>query len=333
MVYNKTSLVPRLVLLKKGKRGMSLDAYRIQYPDGKFFIDATTGRPALFARNAKDWNAMQVDVYGMKGSYSIDPSQDPEVKLGESLARSIEQGAAIGGAGFSIVAAPGISAAGRVAATALEESGATSAVNQLANRAALTSVTSGGGQESIALIGRERVLDYGARQAVETLGTTAAESGASTAGRAAQAGFLTAMAASRAKTHQKLETHFERDTGETYGPRGSMRRPLVPPPEPRTVPRVTPEEAAAKVKSRSGRFIVGTRESRAPVITLSDMRASVAAEQAQTRSGARIPSLADLYRSRGQKPPGVFQGNEVVNQQDRTYLENPPIQTSTTPLP
>lgn len=330
MVYNKTAAVPQLVLLKKGRKGMSLDAYRIQNPDGTFVMDPKTGRPALFARNAKDWNAMQADVYGMKGSYSIDPSEDPEAKLAESLAKAVEQGAALGGAGFSIVAAPAISTAGRVAATALEESGATSAVNQLANRAAMTSVTSGAGEESIALIGRERVLDYGARQAAETLGTTTAESGASTAGRAAQAGFLATMAASRAKTHQKLEKHFERETSHSYG---TMRRPLVPPPEPRTVPRVTPEEAAAKVRSRSDRLIVGTRESRAPVISLADMRASVAAEQAQTRSGVRIPGLADLYRSRGLKAPGVFQGNEVVGQEDRSYMGNPPIQTATTPLP
>lgn len=345
MVYNKTATAPQLVLLKKGRKGMSLDAYRVRNPDGGFVMDPNTGRPALFARNAKDWNAMQAEVFGMRGSYSIDPSGDPEAKLAESLAKSVEQGLAIGGAAGSIVLAPYIAAAGDVAGQAVARTGVGAlarAGETTATEGAVTStfqrgvdavrsatgqtLTQRGGQVGIEMT--ERGLQTGAATATNTLGTTTVETGASVGGRASQGAFLTAMAASRARQHRKLEKHFERETSGSYN---NMRRPIIP--EPRTVPHVTPNQAAAEVRSRSGRFIVGTRESRAPVITLSDMRASVAAEQAQVRSGARIPGPADLYRSRGLRAPGVFQGNEVVGQEDRAYLGHPPIQTSTTPIP
>ena len=362
MVYNKTSGKPQLVLLKKGKRGMSLDAYRVRYPDGTFLKDEVTGRPALFARNAKDWNAMQANVYGMRGSYSMDPSEDPESKLAENLAKNVEQGAAIAGAAGSIAIAPVLATAGDIAGQTLVRSGAGAALDSAATGArtaastgsrAVTSTLQQGlstirgatgqtlTQRAGTTVGIEMVGTMGTRgvaqaAAADTLGTTAATATSSTGGRVAQGTFLSAMAASRASTHKKLEKHFERDTGTTFErdhvTGSTMRRPIVPPPEPRTVPKDSPSATAAKVKSRSGRFIIGTRESRAPIITLDDMRASVEAEQAQTRSGARIPTVRDMYSSRGQKVPGVA-GMFTTTQRDREYMGNPQGQTSTTPVP
>jgi hypothetical protein len=359
MVYNKTSGKPQLVLLKKGKRGMSLDAYRVRYPDGTFLKDKVTGRPALFARNAKDWNAMQANVYGMRGSYSMDPSEDPESKLAENLAKNVEQGAAIAGAAGSIAIAPFLATAGDIAGQTLVRSGAGAALDSAATGArtaastgsrAVTSTLQQGlntirgatgqtlTQRAGTTVGIEMVGTRGVAQAAaaDTLGTTAAQATSLTGGRVTQGAFLSALAASRASTHQKLEKHFERDTGATYEhdnvAGGTMRRPIVPPPEPRTVPKDSPSSTAAKVKSRSGRFIIGTRESRAPIITLDDMRASVEAEHAQTRSGARLPTVRDMYLSRGQQVPGVA-GMFTITQRDREYMGNPPGQTSTTPVP
>ena len=181
---------------------------------------------------------MQAGVYGMRGSYSMDPSEDPESKLAESLAKSVEQGAAIAGAAGSIAIAPFLATAGDIAGQTLVRSGAGAALDSATTgsravtstlQQGLSTIRGAAGQtltqRAGTAVGIEMVGTRGVVQAAaaDTLGTTAATATSSTGGRVPRG-----LSCQRWPLHARVPTRSWRSTlSETRAPRMSMTTSLV----------------------------------------------------------------------------------------------------------